>query len=96
MWHWRVMKSDQVAGLAMTLYSMLGLRRREQIRVMLASWRAAPQLPRLKTHCVHGHLLSIENLCRWNKQRRCRLCHNARTARQKALKRNGSAQEFSI
>lgn len=87
-WQWRVHRSEEVAGLAMTLYPMLAARRREQIRNMLTSWRLQPTPSRLKTHCIHGHPLSGENLCSWDKRaRRCRACNNERTKRDKLRRR---------
>ena|ERR1035437_3069059 len=88
-WQWKVGRSEDTVGLAMTIYPMLGNRRQKQIVRMLESWKNADLPSRLKSHCIHGHALIEENLCAWDRSRarRCRLCHNERTKSSKRAKR---------
>ena len=43
-------------------------------------WRMGglPQLNKLKTHCVRGHLLAGDNLCVYRKSRKCLACRKLR------------------
>ena len=43
-WYWQL-NGAQGAGLMMTLYSLMGARRKSQIADVLTRWRAAPQRP---------------------------------------------------
>jgi hypothetical protein len=73
-WRWHVRKSSDVAGLAMTMYPLLGARRRAAVRKMLAAWTVRPIYP--KTHCLKGHPYTPENTrrVRDGKVRLCNEC----------------------
>lgn len=83
-WTWSVTAIEHAAGLAMTLYPLMGERRQAKIRELLLEWRAAPLKQSRKTHCEHGHELTGYNLIlqteagRKNPKRRCRECVNRR------------------
>jgi len=77
-WMWTVTRIEHAAGLAMTLYPLLGERRRQRIKEALASWKIAPLPRRLKTECIRGHPLSGDNLFIHEGRRRCRICRRMR------------------
>ena len=90
-WVWSVGRIEHAVGLAMTLYPMLGERRQKRIRECLDSWRLAPLPRRLRTHCVHGHPLSGENLFVHEGRRRCKVCRRDRSLRYEERKRAAPA-----
>ena len=87
-WH---LNGARAVALMMTLYSWMSPRRREQIFAALSRWKALPTHPRvlrqiygdiLRTHCIHGHALSSDNIKRERKTngsitRRCKVCYRA-------------------
>jgi len=69
------------AGWMMTLYPLLGTRRREQVASCLHAWRERPIFRGDRTCCPKGHPLSGENLyVNRRGQRSCRQCQS-RSAR---------------
>lgn len=73
------------AGLMMTLYPFLGMRRRQRVRELLKAWRSARAGPKYGPICRNGHLLSGENLTieqqRDGPRRRCEICREAARVR---------------
>ena len=45
---WDVGKQEDVVAIMMTLYSLMGIRRQEKIRELLAIWRSYPPKPKYK------------------------------------------------
>lgn len=72
----------KAAGWLMTLYRLLGLRRKDQALAMLRSWRGRALHPRQRMACPRGHLYDGEEGLK-ERQRYCRRCRLAwrRTAR---------------
>lgn len=77
-WRWAVRKVEHAAGIIMTLYPLLGERRQARAREVLDAWKRAPLPRRRRTHCLHGHPLSGDNLLREGNHRRCRECATTR------------------
>lgn len=84
-WQVRVHRRSEAAGWMMTLYSIMGRRRREKIRECLMAWRAKTPRPHpnsLKTHCLRWHEFTSENTrVGKNGGRLCRTCDRLRKAR---------------
>lgn len=74
-----VVSGPRAAGWMMTLYSLMGERRRSKIADCLGQWRAAT---RKRTHCRKGHALEGRNLYQYTSKRQtfdgrgCRTCRN--------------------
>jgi hypothetical protein len=66
------------AGVMMTLYSLLSMRRRNQLLIALSRWRAAPTANKYKSRCINGH-----ELTKGVKRRRCLTCEKASMERYK-------------
>lgn len=60
-----------IAGWMMTLYPLLGERRRAQIRGALSKWRARRTRPRYRHTCPRGHPLSPKGQTGWRHCSRC-------------------------
>lgn len=73
-------QGHRAAAWLMTLYTMMGARRKARIRESLLWWLTLRVYNGLRTHCPKGHPLSGPNLYRWERQRACRTCSIARTA----------------
>ena len=72
--HTIVLSGRRALGLMMTLYTMMGARRRDQIRTAIAKWRALPGTgchERAKTACPRGHPYTVYNERGW---RHCLVC----------------------
>jgi hypothetical protein len=77
-WVWRLM-GRQAVRVMMTVYPFMTPKRRDQIRGVLAAWRAQPPAPGYRTRCQRGH-------ARWGRmarpngqfQRYCMDCDNDR------------------
>ena len=83
--------SSKAVGVMLTILPLMGHRRGQRIREVIAKWKAMPgNANAAKTHCKHGHPFSAENTYyRSGKknERACRACGNARSRRyQKARK----------
>lgn len=77
--HWLYrLNGGAAAGLAMTLYTLMGQRRRGQIREMLRKWHLVQdsgQWRRDLTHCKRGHEFTKVNTYRTPAgHRSCRIC----------------------
>ena len=55
-YHWRVRNSAAI-GVMMTLFPLLSPRRKDQIRIALARWKAKGVASKFRTHCKRGHPL---------------------------------------
>ncbi len=83
-WNWRVTNAEHAAGLAMTLFTYLGERRRKRIEQLLEEWKRAPIKHGRQKRCKHGHELVGDNLVIETnhdgsvRKRRCRECTNRR------------------
>lgn len=77
------------AAWMMTLWPLMGGRRRERIAEQLLKWRATPPLPRDRTHCPQGHPYSPENTYvgtqagGTQRRRRCRICKSEQNRKQR-------------
>jgi hypothetical protein len=84
LWTWSVGRCDEAAALLERMLPFFGGRRSARAREVLASYAATPAPKRLRTHCIHGHPFSGDNLAlvTWNgrvTQRRCRKCAVVKT-----------------
>ena len=73
----------RAGGLMLTLYTMMSLKRRLQIRTAIDRWRARPgqgRVNRAKTLCPQGHPydMKVYRPGRVRAERRCRRCENVR------------------
>lgn len=74
-----VVSGPRAAGWMMTLYPLMGQRRRAKITDCLNQWRVAT---RKRTHCKEGHALEGSNLYQYTSKRQkfdgrgCRICRN--------------------
>jgi hypothetical protein len=84
---WRTgVYGNRAAGWMMTLYPLLGVRRRKRIRQVLALWGTYTAHQRDREFCKNGHRLAGDNVlaAQWTdskgvvhkKARRCRICFN--------------------
>jgi len=64
----------RAAGWMMTLYGLMGLRRRERIRELLAYWKVQPVANKLRDRCGNGHPYDIDRMTYGRKKRRHRGC----------------------
>ena len=77
---------SKAAGWMMTLYPLLGTRRREKIRSCLLAWRERPIFRGDRTNCPKGHPLSEGNLyVNPRGQRSCRQCFSRSARRERKL-----------
>lgn len=53
LWHWTIARECDVAALMMTIYPIMGERRREKIEELLLAWRAKPNTNRGKGRWKH-------------------------------------------
>jgi hypothetical protein len=73
---WQV-TGTPAAGLAMTLFSLMSPRRKDQIEAALTKWRHAPLANGKRTVCARGHTFDDANTYRTPKgYRACRACRN--------------------
>lgn len=73
---WQV-TGTPAAGLAMTLFSLMSPRRKDQIEVAVNKWRKAPLANGKRTHCAQGHAFDEANTYLTLKgYRACRACRN--------------------
>lgn len=71
--------SNRAVGWMMTLYPLLGSRRREQVRGALERWRARQPLNARKRECKHGHPFDEENTYQYRPNHRmCKTCARER------------------
>ena len=91
-WRWAV-NGQGAVGIMMTLYSLMSPKRKEQIRKVLATWRAVRGAPHRTNRCKRGHALSPDNTYTYKKtgSRACREC--ARAWQRDFLKRNPAYRE---
>lgn len=82
----------RAAEIAMTLWTLLSPRRREQVEALLAKWKAAPGHRNLqKTHCPQGHEYTADNTyVVKGKWRQCRSCTLAQVNRRYHLTKLGA------
>lgn len=83
--HWKPAYSAAKAGVIaagwmMTLYLLLGERRRTDIRRILMAWRSRPVARRFRTQCPQGHPLPKERGPN-GRPRECRTCRQEASAR---------------
>lgn len=71
----------RAAGMMMTVYGLMGARRKAKIRESIAEWKTRLIHQSLRTHCLRGHPLSGPNLYLYPKtgMRACRACRICRT-----------------
>jgi hypothetical protein len=69
-------------GWALTLYPLLGLRRKLRIQEVIGAWRSRPCAAALRTHCPKGHPYSGANLLVYRDRnsvvRVCRECKSGK------------------
>jgi len=80
---WSSTNQQKTAGLMMTLYPLMGERRRDKIVRCLDKWKMKTLAHKLKTKCINGHPLKGDNLIityegKYRK-RRCKTCAMLRT-----------------
>ena len=68
---------SRAVGWMLTLYSLLGERRQDEIRSIVSVWRKEPVYQRYRTHCSMGHLYDDDNTLYNAGRRACRKCHAA-------------------
>jgi len=74
----------KAAALAMTLWTLMSPRRREQIERALTKWKKQ-QLPQsLRTHCPHGHPLRLR---KDSSRRECPICQRTLYVQNRTAKR---------
>ena len=74
--------SKRAASWMMTLYSLMGERRKERIKSVLKKWRDTPKPGRPKSlTCQRGHEFTLENTGRQHGKRFCRVCQRKRDNR---------------
>jgi hypothetical protein len=68
--------STKAVGLMMTIYPLMGFRRKTRIREILLAWKKGQRYARYRTHCPKGHLL-VRCPTNWKIKRRrfCRKCN---------------------
>ena len=104
---WRTaVYGNRAAGWMMTLYPLLGTRRRGKIRNVLALWRTYVAHQRDREFCKNGHPLVGVNVlaAQWTdasgtvhkKARRCRTCFNAYVKAWRAKRPGKSAEESRL
>lgn len=75
-WRWRCGKWADLAPLLERMLPLLGERRAEKARELLADPPRDPHAPRV-THCKHGHPMEGENVLINAGRRACRTCRRA-------------------
>lgn len=75
-WAWYC-NTRESAAIAMTIYTIMSPRRKQQIEVMLERWKSA-RVPSTKERpvCNKGHRVEGDNLLVFRGARRCRQCFN--------------------
>lgn len=78
---------SRAAGWMMTLYSLLGSRRRGRINSLLSAWKSLPGANRQKVACKRGHPLTGTNLkvVKLRDGRASRVCRECARLRQRAI-----------
>jgi hypothetical protein len=67
--------STKAVGLMMTIYPLMGFRRKTKIREIVLAWKKGQRYTRYRTHCPKGHLL-VRCPTNWKNNRRfCRKCN---------------------
>lgn len=83
---------SKAVGWMLTLFTLLGRRRRARIREILTLWKRVAVGQRHRTHCPRGHEYTPANTRYYHGRRNCRQCaaEHMRTLRAKtALERSG-------
>jgi hypothetical protein len=70
------MTGSPAAGIAMTLFTLMSPKRKNQIEAALTKWRNAPLANGKRTVCAQGHAFDESNTYRTSKGRACRACRN--------------------
>jgi hypothetical protein len=79
--------SSRAAGWMMTLFPLMGERRRTRIQELLAHWRKQPGPRGLRLHCKRGHLFDGRSRRSLGQVKRyCRICHSARVLARRRLR----------
>ena len=69
----------RAAGWMMTLYTLMGQRRRERIRSVIAKWKAVQKPGRpVSLTCRRGHEYELSTTGQQHGRRFCRICQRAR------------------
>ena len=70
-------QGSRAAGILMTIFSMMGERRKKRIKLGLSLWKKRPIANKDKTQCPRGHAYDEINTYLYEKtgQRFCRTCH---------------------
>ena len=84
--HWKEFWSLEIAGVnavgwMMTLWCLLGERRRSQIVKVLKQWRQRPSAPKYGHKCPYGHELAQASIP--HRRRHCLTCARERNARRR-------------
>lgn len=82
-WSWGIY-SKNAAQWMMTLWPLMGERRKQRIAECLTWWATLPRpgyVNRAKTHCSHGHPFDEGNTYRHGSKRHCRTCRRDAQAR---------------
>ncbi len=78
---WRAEISGyKAAQWMMTLYCLLGLRRKEKIKKCLLSWYKVSVSNRVRTTCAQGHIYTEKSLYLYKGKRFCRICRTVSNA----------------
>lgn len=73
------MFTNRAAAIAMTLYTLMSTKRKQQIEDTLANWKEGRvHYNKAKTHCQSGHEFTPENTYFYpNGRRECKTCSTA-------------------
>ena len=85
-WRWSLHGSHAI-GVAMTLYTFMSPKRKEQIRKMISLWKRRPgKNNKLTTHCPRGHALTPDNTYVMSgRHRGCKECYRTYYGKQQEL-----------
>ena len=72
--HRWVLTGTKAAGLMMTLFSLMTVYRKEQIKKALEGWKTKEIPHQYVTHCPQGHAYTPENTYLYKNMRQCKTC----------------------
>ena len=74
--HRWTLSTTKAAGLMMTLYPLMTVYRKGQIKKALDGWKIKETPHQYVTHCPQGHAYSPENTYRYKNMRQCKICRS--------------------
>jgi hypothetical protein len=83
MFKWTVNKKADVLRIIDNVMPWLGERRAARAQELIGFADALPGHNSDKTHCIHGHPFSGDNLYEWRGKRVCKTCKSARQVERK-------------